>query len=68
MTREVARLTKWAWEEGMLVSELSAEALAELVFVRLKARYPQSRAQRDKALFEINKDIKKTLRVLNYGR
>lgn len=64
----MAQMTKWAFDNNLLNHQTAPQALAEVFFKEMTTRYPQTRPNKHTGLREIEKDIRRTLRVLTYGK
>src|SRR4051794_37537637 len=67
MRRELSTLTEWMWSEGHLLGAAELEVWVDHLAQLLRAKNPRSRIYLKLAKVEIEKDVKRTLRVLRYG-
>ncbi len=73
MSRELARLTEWAWTQGRLDGEVSLLNFSIQYYKYLSQRFasteftPFNAARRDHATREIFNDVCHYLRLLKYG-
>jgi hypothetical protein len=73
MSRELARLTEWAWTQGRLEGEVSLLQFSIQYYQYLSTRFastefaPINAARRDHAMREIFNDVCHYLRLLKYG-
>lgn len=74
MSRELARLTEWAWTQGKLDGEVSLLHFSQQYYGYLESHYASSHdlvwishEQKDHALREIFNDMCHYLRLLKYG-
>ncbi|HVJ64914.1 MAG TPA: hypothetical protein VM901_06635 [Bdellovibrionota bacterium] len=73
MSRELARLTEWAWTQGRLEGEVSLLNFSLQYYQFLRTQYAsteftvENADQRSHALCEIFNDVCHYLRLLKYG-
>lgn len=73
MSRELARLTEWAWTQGRLDGEVSLLSFSMQYYKYLATRFETTefsfvpKEQKEEALREIFNDVCHYLRLLKYG-